>query len=90
MEHKQTLEQTVTTIYNIYADVIIGKNLLMHLTDIYKALGNIQLAISIAKINNEVTSKREELRDELVKLGYEILAQLKKEKLNESINNRSA
>ena len=58
--------------------MILGKNLKKHLTDIYKGLAMLEFNITIAKLNNEITTERQELSGDLLKLGKEILNEIKK------------
>jgi hypothetical protein len=77
MNNQLSTDQIQAIIYNVGADVIIGKNLKKHLIDVSLALAKLDFIIRVAKINNEVTIEREILLSELLKLGREILVQLK-------------
>jgi hypothetical protein len=72
-----TIDHTLNIIYNMQADIVIGKNLLVHLSDIHKSLLNLLIEVKASRINNEDTTSREALMTEILKMGNEILVQLK-------------
>ncbi|BAU54653.1 hypothetical protein [Mucilaginibacter gotjawali] len=77
MENQQPTDQTINLLLNIFADICIGKNLILHLSDIYASLANLEISIKNAKINDEPTQKRESLLTELQQMEKLILDQLK-------------
>jgi hypothetical protein len=76
MENEKDIELLRVAYCEMQIDVINGKNLELHFKFIFKELTKLSIIIAKAKLNNEETTNREDLRNELFKLGNEIIKQL--------------